>query len=72
MATYQFKTNIHCSGCIEKVTPFLQRIPTLESWEVNTENPDKILTVTGPKEAKINEAVTAQIKAAGYHIEPLV
>jgi len=71
MATYQFKTNINCSGCVEKVTPFLQNVPALESWQVDTKSPEKILTVKGPDDARINEAVTAQVRAAGYRIDPL-
>jgi len=71
MATYQFKTNINCEGCIAKVTPFLNQIKSLENWEVNTRDPQKILTVQGPEAANINVLVTEQIKAAGYNIQPL-
>ncbi|SDZ98949.1 hypothetical protein SAMN05192529_105179 [Arachidicoccus rhizosphaerae] len=68
MTTYQFKTNINCSGCIEKVTPFMQQIPQLLSWQVDTKNPQKILTVTAPDQLKINELVTAKVREAGFTI----
>ena len=45
MTTLKFKTNINCSGCVAKVTPFLNDKEGIEKWNVNTEDPDKILTV---------------------------
>lgn len=45
MKTLKFKTNINCGGCVSKVTPFLNKQKGVESWEVDTKNPDKILTV---------------------------
>ena len=32
-------------GCVSKVTPFLDKEEGVESWEVDVNNPDKILTV---------------------------
>ena len=72
MTTYQFRTNINCSGCIEKVTPFLSQLQELDSWEVDTKNPHKILTVTTSGDQKINELVTAKVREAGFTITPLV
>ena len=45
MAILTFKTNINCSNCVAKVTPFLNRKEGIESWNVDTESSDKILTV---------------------------
>jgi len=45
MTTLKFKTNINCSGCVAKVTPFLNDKEGIEKWNVNTEDPDKVLTV---------------------------
>jgi copper chaperone len=42
---HQFKTNINCGNCIRSVTPALNALPEIEHWEVDTDNPDKILTV---------------------------
>lgn len=65
METLKFKTNIKCSGCIAAVTPFLNDIPEIAKWEVDTDNPDKILTV----EASDNldaETVVNTLEKAGY------
>lgn len=45
MTTYKFKTNINCGNCIKSVTPFLNELLNVEEWQVNTDHPDKILTV---------------------------
>ena len=51
----KFKTNINCSGCVSKVKPFLDKLDGLEAWEVDTDNPDKVLSV------KINQATDEEI-----------
>ncbi len=45
MKTLKFKTNIKCNGCVAKITPILNGNPEIKSWEVDIQNPDKILTV---------------------------
>jgi copper chaperone len=68
METNKFKTNIKCSGCVEKVTPFLDEALGSENWNVDYNNPQKILTVTGEKDtAKVIEALAK----AGYKGEEL-
>jgi copper chaperone len=69
MKTLQFKTNINCGGCVARVTPRLNEIKGIVSWKVDTDNPDKILTVETemPDDANIIEAV----KKVGFTIEPL-
>ncbi|WP_343533702.1 heavy-metal-associated domain-containing protein [Pedobacter sp.] len=47
MNTLKFKTSINCSSCVAKVTPVLNAQEDIQNWEVNTDNPDKILTVEG-------------------------
>jgi len=47
MKTLRFKTNINCGDCISKVTPYLDGNKYIESWDVDTTNPDKIMTVSG-------------------------
>jgi copper chaperone len=47
MKTIQFKTNIKCGGCVAQVTPHLNADENIEKWEVDTNNPDKLLTVSG-------------------------
>jgi copper chaperone len=66
MATLEFKTNIKCGGCIATVTPHLNEIEGI-TWEVDTDNPDKILRVEGEVQ---EAAVMAKVKAAGFEISP--
>jgi copper chaperone len=67
MNTLKFKTNINCSGCQAKVTPFLDESVGKENWEVNTQTPDKILTVTTNE---INESdIINTLKKAGFVAE---
>lgn len=63
----KFKTNIDCGGCVKAVTPFLSKVEGISKWEVDTANPDKILTVdlAGATEEEVVNAV----KKAGFTIE---
>ncbi|RMG68336.1 MAG: copper chaperone [Bacteroidetes bacterium] len=66
--TYTFKTNINCGGCIATVTPFMEKATGITSWAVDTNNPEKILTV---ETDCLNEAeVMAVVQEAGFQIEP--
>ncbi|REH00837.1 heavy-metal-associated domain-containing protein [Flavobacterium aquicola] len=64
----QFKTNINCSGCVAKVTPFLNDTRGINQWEVNTENKDKILTVQ-TDDGISAEKVIQKVQEAGFKIE---
>jgi len=70
METLKFKTNIKCSGCIETVTPFLNKVSTIDHWEVDTTSADKILTVRGASSLS-NEQVVSALEKAGYKAEGL-
>jgi len=48
METLKFKTNIKCAGCVATVKPKLDAIVGIGHWEVETQDPDKILTITAP------------------------
>ncbi len=70
METLKLKTNIKCSGCIAAVTPFLDKLPEIQKWEVDTQNPDKILTIesqSGIDEQKLIES----LEKAGYKAEKI-
>ena len=69
METIQFKTNINCGGCVAKVTPALNETAGIKSWNVDTVNPAKILTVeTGSLTAADIEALVSK---AGFNIKKL-
>jgi len=65
----QFKTNINCSGCVAKVTPFLNESMNIGHWEVDTNNKDKILSVHS-KGIKTEEVIQ-KVQEAGFKIESL-
>ena len=66
---YKYKTNINCGGCVGSITPHLNAINEIKSWEVDTENPQKILTVETDNLS--DEAVREIVIKAGYKAEKL-
>ena len=70
METLKFKTTIKCSGCLEKVTPYLNETAGEDNWEVDIQTPEKILTVATDKNITEQEIVKAVVEA-GYKIERL-
>lgn len=69
MKTVKFKTNINCSACVKSVSPFLNELDNVNTWKVDTDNPDKILEVEldDENQASVIEAVNQ----AGYTIEQI-
>lgn len=65
----KFKTNINCGNCINAVTPVLNSNEQIKNWNVDTDNPDKILTVEG--ENIDTEALIASLSKVGYKAEPI-
>jgi copper chaperone len=68
METTKFKTTIKCSGCVANVTPFLNDALGKDNWEVDYNNPSKVLTVVGEKD---NAKVIQAVEKAGYKAEAL-
>ena len=68
METIKFKTTIKCSGCVAKVTPFLNDALGEDNWEVDYNNPSKILTVVGENDPG---RVVHAVEKAGYKAEVL-
>ncbi len=67
MTTLQFNTNINCGNCIKSVTPFLNALESIEAWEVDTDNPEKVLTVnTEETAATVEAAVLDALQKAGF------
>ena len=67
MNTLQFKTNINCGGCLKAVSPALNGEKAIESWQVDTANPSKLLTVSTDLSAA---QVVALVADAGFTAEP--
>lgn len=70
METLNFKTNIKCSGCVAAVTPFLNDIEQVDGWNVDTDSPEKILTVQ-TTDNRVGEEVSKAVERAGYKAEPI-
>jgi copper chaperone len=70
MSTLKFKTNIKCNNCVAKVSPYLDESIKIKEWNVDLENPDRVLTVTG--EDISNDYVKDTILKAGYKAEEIV
>ena len=70
MKTLNFKTNIKCGACVATVTPFLNAIEQLDGWNVDTSNPDRILTVQ-TTDTQIGDDVRKAVEKAGYKAEPM-
>ena len=56
-------------SCVSSVTPALNMLDNVDSWKVDTANPDKILQVSLDDE-DVSAVITA-VKGAGYEIEPV-
>lgn len=68
METIKFKTNLKCSGCVERVTPFLNEAVGEKKWEVDLNDPARVVTVAGDSdETRVKEA----LKKAGYKAEKI-
>lgn len=69
MEKYQFKTTINCGGCIAKVTPHLDANTDIKHWDVDINNPDKILSVE--TESLGQEDIKELVERLGFKAEPL-
>ena len=69
METLKFKTNVKCNNCVAKISPYLDESDKITEWNVDIENPDRILTVTGNDIT--NEYVKETLLKAGYKAEEL-
>ena len=69
MKTMNFKTTMKCGMCVATATPFLNNVKGVDKWDIDTTNPDKILTVTGDN---VDEnAITEAVEKAGFKAEPV-
>ena len=66
----KFKTTLNCGGCVSKVQADLDKAEGIQEWKVDTENPDKILTVSS--RGITEEEVINIVKSKGFKAEPIV
>jgi len=67
MNTLKFKTNINCGSCVKAVTPHLNKLEGVSSWEVDTNNPEKILEVR--TESLDAGTIKQTVEKAGFKAE---
>jgi len=65
--TLTLKTNLNCGSCVAKVTPALNALSDITHWEVDTANPDKLLSVSG-KGLKI-ETLQLALQSVGFEVK---
>lgn len=68
MAHQVFKTNIKCAACVEKVREALDETVGKNQWEIDLQNPDRLLQV--PQEVQVPQLIAA-LKAVGYGAEKI-
>jgi hypothetical protein len=64
MQAHRFKTNLNCGSCVAAVTPLLDGEGTIERWHVDTDSPEKTLTVEGDGIA--SDRVEGLVAQAGF------
>ncbi len=69
MKVIKLKTNIHCGGCIASVTPFLNGNSDIKKWDVDINNPQKVLTVQ-TEHLEAND-IKSIVQKAGFKAEIL-
>jgi copper chaperone len=66
MSTQTFNTNIKCSACVAKVTPYLDEAVGAGNWQVDLSQPTRPLTVINNTDA---HTVQESLQKAGYRAE---
>ncbi|MBK6979795.1 MAG: hypothetical protein IPH28_24110 [Cytophagaceae bacterium] len=63
----KFKTNINCNNCVAKVQTTLDGLVGAGNWQVDTNNPEKILDIKNLEVAA--QDVTNKLKRIGFSAE---
>jgi len=65
MKILKFKTNIESSTGVQAVSNFIDKMDSILNWEVDTANPEKILTIRG----EVTPArIVGAVRRAGFQI----
>jgi len=68
MKSQKFKTNINCSNCLAKVSPFLNESEKVKEWSVDLDSEERILTIKS--EDMSEEEVFRTVLKAGFIAKP--
>jgi copper chaperone CopZ len=66
MSTQTFNTNIKCSACVAKVTPYLDEAVGTGNWQVDLSQPTRPLKITSDTDA---HTIQESLQKAGYRAE---
>ncbi|MCA8986616.1 MAG: hypothetical protein KDA78_03190 [Planctomycetaceae bacterium] len=66
MSTQSYKTNLNCGQCVAAVKPYLDQAPEIDAWSVDTNHPDKILTLSGSDLS--SEKVGQLVSEGGFRV----
>jgi len=71
MKVIKFKTSLKCGGCVNAVSPFLNKINDIQEWKVDLNNPDKPLIVSTESNSiiELQDKIQKAFKTAGYKAE---
>lgn len=64
--TRTYGTNLRCESCVTKIKPYFDGEPTIHHWSVDTNAPDKPITVLG--ENVTSDLVDKLLGKAGYKV----
>ncbi len=66
MTTQKYKTNLNCGSCVAAVKPHLDSDPSISRWSVDTDDPNKVLSVEG--ENVSTQTVERHVSEAGFKV----
>jgi copper chaperone CopZ len=66
MKEFTFNTNINCGKCVKTVSVFLDDVTGIKEWKVDTDNPDKVLTVMADFDSP--DSIVEAVEEAGFDI----
>ncbi len=71
MNVIKFKTSLKCGGCVNAIRPHLNKIKEIQHWEVDLDNPDKILLIYTDSEwtKELHNSIISSFKDSGYNAE---
>jgi len=68
MKTFKFKTSLNDDTSIDAIKPYFNYKTKIKHWEVDMENPDKVLTITTDFSEK---EIFEMLKSLGFSAEKL-
>jgi copper chaperone CopZ len=66
MKKFTFNTSINCGKCVKTVSVFLDDVTGIKEWKVDTDNPDKVLTVMADFDSP--DSIVEAVEEAGFDI----